>query len=280
MTTKGKTFLDQLLEPSDESRAALRTQVKLARQRMRNRADRLLVRSTSIAEAIKVDEGAFNNFMQGRQRLPESAHQKLAHYLVDKKLVTAWDDGQEEARNPGALFYALAHFLDVSGQTLDNLSKEAPGLYTMWRSSTHLPGKYVKGMLRIEHDEVSKVISTREVQRYSGGDGTVAISETFEGNMIKKARHYIMFSRQTQRSGPPRITVLDNVLFEDGKIVVMQGMTAGFYGENALFCAPIYLERVTVDEDELKNGLYIDSDIPESVKLKLEVRVSHGIVWF
>lgn len=280
MAAKEKSFLDQMSIPTDESRDWLRKQVALLRKRLAKRGGRLLVRTKSIAKEIGVSDDVFNNFMQCKSSLPDDAHRRLLHYLADQKLATDWGDGHDEARSPGALFHALVHFLDVSEQTLTNLSKEAPGLYTMWRSSTDLPGKFVKGMLKIEHDTVSSAIATREVQHYGGDDGTVAITEIFDGNMIKKARHYIMVSRQIHRSGPPRITVLDNVLFEDGKVVVMQGMTTGFYGENALFCAPIYLERTSINEDELQNRLYINDEIPDSVKLKLEARITHGIIWF
>lgn len=265
--------LETLSVPSNNSRRWLRQNIKSLRERRPGE-----LTSEYLGNVIGKNDHKINNFLRGTAKLDDLDHKKLVEYVFDQK--PNWSSGRSQERT-SALFHSLVGFLEVHEQTLNHLAAQAPGLYTVWRASTHIPGKYVKGMIRIEHEKSLNIVTLQETQRYKGGDGTTPVSEVFDGFIVKKSRHYVMITRQMGHSGPPRMTIIDNVLYDEAhKILVMQGMTTGSYGANELFCAPIYLERSSKEAGELEQELDIVDDIPASVKAKLDATVSHGIIWF
>jgi hypothetical protein len=278
--------LERASKPTEEGVTWLRDNITKLREKHPRKFT-----AQALGTLINNNSHKIYNFLRGSATLDASDHKTLVEYVF--KQLPNWEDDEsreltssnieddESLQRTSKLFHAFVRFLEVTSPTLDHLKDQAPGVYTVWRASTHIPGKFVKGIIRIEFQESLKIVKLQELQRYKGGDGTTPISETFDGFIIKKSRHYVMITRQVGHSGPPRVTIIDNVLYDENhKIAVMQGMTTGCYGANELFCAPIYLERSTRDTSELESELDIVDEIPASVKAKLDATVSNGIIWF
>ncbi|WP_244832477.1 hypothetical protein [Caballeronia sp. TF1N1] len=267
---------------SDASREWLRLRIKQLRQFPEIKKE---LTSEKLSEQCKdpaVTAQTIHGFIrEDSQALNDRSHQDLVRYIWNNHWGT--DQWQKEgaAREPAALFHALTHFLGTHQQSLSELSREAPGLYTVWAPSLHLPGKYTKGMLSIRHDEDTGAVEVTETHVFTGWDNTASLKEEFCGFLIKKSRHYVMFTRRRGgQSGPPRLTIIDNTLSDQAQIVVMQGMVTGCYGANVLFSSPIYIERTQVSTDELTKTLDITDDIPESVKMKLKISFSDNVIRF
>lgn len=233
-----------------------------------------------------ITETTIYNFTDERQALPENAHKAIVRYLWDNKMATDLYEKEGTVDGPAALFHALSNFLDVSDQSLLNLSKEIPGNYIVWRPSIHIPSQFIKGFLKIDPVDSHRSVRITETHIYKGGDGTTAIREVFEGFIIKKSRHYIMIARQQGgHTGPPRFTIIYNTVSHNNgvnekQIYIMEGMVTGCYGANSLYCAPVYIERTAFIEKDLYEQLNITSDIPESVRSKLQFQMKDGAIRF
>lgn len=272
---------------SDESISWLRQRIKELQNHSSTKIKQKVFAKTLVKVCgDRITEDTIYNFTGGRQALPEDAHRILVQYLWDSKLATDLSEREEAAQGPATLFHALSNFLDVSDQSLLNLSKEIPGNYTVWRPSIHIPGQFIKGLLKIDPVDLHRSIKTTETHLYKGGDDTTAIQEIFEGFIIKKSRHYVMLARQQGgHTGPPRFTIIHNtVSHNDGcnekQIYIMEGMVTGCYGANSLYCAPIYIERANCSEEKLYEQLNISSSIPESIKSKLKFQLRDGVIRF
>ncbi|SAL01243.1 hypothetical protein AWB77_06305 [Caballeronia fortuita] len=211
--------------------------------------------------------------------LGEQSHHDLVRYLADNHWLNDQWKREGAARDSNSLFRALTHFLQIHQQTINELADEASGTYVIWAPSLHIPGKYIRGRLEITtNDDAVRIIETHN---YSGREGTTPLKEEFCGFIIKKSRHYVLFSRLNNgHSGPPRMIIIDNAISVDSKLMVMQGMATGCYGANTLFSAPIYIERWIGEPDELDRTIDITDDIPDVVRNKLSFTVSNNVLRF
>lgn len=279
--------LNELLEYSEESLQRLRQKIKALRKdedtpaRIRNqiKTKELEAVLKGVPACRRVSTSKIDNFIYNRtDRLESPCYQAIVRHI--------WDLGGWETRqvSESGLFHALAEFLGVQTQTLHNLATEIPGTYRVWRASMHVPGSFVKGMMRITHDKDNHTIWVVETHAFQGEGEAGGASEDFEGYIVKKSRYYVIIARQQEgHRGAPRITVIHNTLSNGTAITAMYGFVTGCYGSNGLFAAPIYIERVPQSEEStLKGELKIvgPDEIPASIRAKLHVRVDDGLIRF
>lgn len=238
--------------------------------------------SKKLAAVCHVKTHIIDSFMREDSiSLGEESHHDLVRFLWDNRWGTDQWKIEGPARDPGVLFHALTHFLQIHEQSIAELAEEAGGTYVLWAPSLHIPGKFIKGKLVITADEETGAVTTLETHIYTGYDGTAPLKEEFCGFIVKKSRHYVLFTRLCNgQSGPPRMIMIDNAISLESRLVVMQGMVTGCYGANTLFSAPIYIERWIGSTEDLNNQLDITDTVPEVVRSKLSFNVSHNVLRF
>lgn len=283
--------LDDLLRYTDENQSWLRERLKVLRKTGVRGADgtddplsvKALVFKKPNLDQHGITESTFDHFMRGNQKLGKNAYEILVRYLWENDWCTDRFMKIGFAKEPQALFHALAVFLDLDTQRITAMAQELPGRYVLWRPSMHIPGEFVRGMLDVERKEDSYALEAVETQGFKGEEeGAMAHTEVFEGFILRKSQYYVMIARQReQHAGPPRITVIHNVLTRDGLIQAMQGMVIGCYGTNELFAAPVFLERASGKvAEELPNTIAITAKIPRAVKPKMHMNLQDGVIRF
>jgi hypothetical protein len=285
----GKHFdLSQLLEETAENYNIVRAKIRQIRVNGK-RSITVKVSARHLQEIIQEKHPSYkdvniekiNNFIFHQGGMTHICYQTIVSHLWD---LGAWSNNNQDEKinlRPDALFHALTDFLDIRPQTLNNLVAEIPGLYRVWRASMHVPGSYVCGMIEISHKKDTGALWAVETHVFKGENDVISAREVFEGYMIKKSRYYVIISRQTRdHSGPPRVTLIYNTLKDTSHITALYGMVMGCYGSNALFSAPVYMERAEKKTSELLSELEITDKIPSSVSAKLQVRVDNGIIRF
>lgn len=272
--------LDALLVYSAENQERVRCRIRELRSGLKIEAleSKMLLKGAKLSVSLD----AFNHFIGGNSRLGREDYAKLVQHLWDKKWFSGLYQKECAAQGDDALFYTLSNFLNTGAQTIQKLSRQAPGTYRVWRPSMHVPGHYVRGKMTIVLKAGAAALHVRETHIYKGEEHAAPQKEVFEGYLVKKSSFLMVVARQAgTQGGPPRVTMLHHtVANSEGKLGAMQGVVTGSYGAT-LFSAPVYIERVpTADEAGLDATLDITDKIPSSVMAKLRFLVSDNIVRF
>lgn len=286
--------LEDLLEDSKENFSIVSTKL----MEMRHVGDPSITEAVSVRYLEKlihekhqsckvITTAKIDNFTYHKGKLPRLCYQAIVTHLWD---LGAWKI-ENKNQNGGAkleedtLFHALVNFLEIPSQTLNNLFSELHGTYHVWRASMHVPGSYVHGMMEINYQKTTGALWAVETHVFNGGNDVNSKREKFEGYLIKKSRFYVIIARERKsHSGPPRMTIIHNVLKDKETNVISElyGFVTGCYGSNALFSAPVYMERVSNSElaTRLGDQIEVTDDIPFSIRAKLKIRVEDGIIRF
>ncbi|MCW5626167.1 MAG: hypothetical protein KIT73_15745 [Burkholderiales bacterium] len=282
MSDAPEVDLDALLESTKENQEWLRKRIKKIREIDRLRgafATKRLVKLIA-DHGVETTDDRIDNFVSMRAGLAPEAYGILIRHMLREGWCSDSRLREVTESRSDALFLEIRRFLDVGFHTIDRLKTEIPGLFRVWRASMHVPGAYIRGMLEIEHRPDTDALWTVETQAFRGEEEAAPHDEIFEGYIMKKSHYYVMFSRQQQgHAGPPRVTVIHNVLRHSGLIQAMEGVMTGTYGANSLFSTPIYIERVLEEERAaLRDSLDIVATIPSSVRAKLRFRVENDVI--
>lgn len=272
--------LDDLLRNYAEHQDYVRCRIRTLRSELKLAAleSKMLLKDAKLSVSLD----AFNHFMGGNSRLGEEDYVRLVRHLWDNKWFSGLYQKQGAAKGDDAFFHALSNFLNVGAQTIQDLAREAPGIYRVWRPSMHVPGQFVRGKMTITLKAETAALHVRETHVYKGEEHAAPQTEIFEGCLVKKSGFLIVVSRQAgSHGGPPRITMLHHTVpNNEGVLGAMQGVVTGTYGAT-LFSAPVYIERVPpADEAGLDATLDITDKIPASVMAKLRFLSSDNVIRF
>lgn len=214
------------------------------------------------AEVIRqASQYGFSRWCSARAELDMDDAQRLLEHLVEQGL---WDEAREQlaiARAPDQYFWSLVHELESVRTTRQKLRHAAPGVYQLWRPAVVWPGRYVLGMLIIYYNAQSGAMRTLEIHRLraeaGAADGLVrtpGITECLRGYLVKKSSQLLIHSFQ-QDTHHFQITVLANLLQQEGRLRAMSGLCLGLIGQRGLFCRPVALVRQAELSEALQAAL-------------------------
>lgn len=296
--------LNELLMPSDENQRLLRQKIKQLRSRPdiapNIKTKELILLLGEVPGCGNLTGSKMDNFINSRTRLPKACYQALLREIWDRGWWAVGCEQEGMANDSDFLFHALVDFLGAKTQTLRNLTVEIPGTYVVWRASLHCPGSYVRGRMTITCRADTGVLWVEETHAFQGDRDANPIEETFEGYLVKKSRYYFLISRQKKshsgllhetnpgsspviHRGPPRVTVIQNTLYDDDRITAMYGIVIGTYGNNALFSAPIYVERASEGsnkEHSKEPAIIPGTEVSPAIRAKLDVHLIDGVLRF
>ena len=264
-------LVDKLSEVTEENGEILRQKLKMYLKLAS--ADETKFKTLARTLTLTSSHSTFSRYLNktgtdSPKTLHASDHRKLVKYLFERGY---WSERgpilDKLAEIPHPFYHALNQFLCIGTSTIENMTAQVPGLYKVWRPSTHRPGFFVRGMAQIEYQPESVSLSVCETQIFKGEDHSRSRQEIFDGYMTKRSNKYCIVSCDDAKTAL-RVTMLHRIQYESDEttVVGMCGAVMGMY-ENDLYAAPIYFERFDGQLDKLKEALDIipEKDVPDSI---------------
>lgn len=273
----------------------LRRTVRALRQDATTRRSELLKESTIEAKMLSAEitsaQNTFRNFMHGKQNMRVAQREWLVNYFIEMRLLhTRGSGGGIEATSGHAEFAAsLCNYLKISAPTRAALPKRFCGEYKLFMPSAYRPGYFVRGSLVVRAQPNAEGLYVREHHDHKGNDGSLQVSETFEGVLIEKKSVPVILSSGMSRDdgsdrGALRMFMVNQYLPDSGPVATMLGYSLMFIRGAGLVGRAFYLERIA----SMEHFRYLDtvdiipaSDVPKSIQDRLSsASVIDGLLRF
>lgn len=214
---------------------------------------------------IHINAKRFSEWINTKQKwniVNAACYKHIIEYMEKKNLLIHLESHSllDEIDDP--LFHSLNYFLEIKEYSLENIRNRSPGKYILYTNSLFRPNHFVVGAIWIYVDKYTNAIKTKELQIYSGKDGSRMKREKYEGYLIRKSKKYIIISKDKSVSSL-QIYFLPHFFREEKEIITFEGLVIGMVGGRA-FSRPVILERFDGEDEELisKLDVYPEDRIP------------------